>query len=74
MLLHRAITVSRVTVTEKGIFGRRKVLELRDGRGRIGLAFEGGAVEIAPADEYSDEHGPRQLFSLSNYDVEYVPK
>lgn len=69
MLLHNATTVYRVTVRKRGIFGRRKVLELRDGKGRIGLAFEGGAVEIATTD---DE--PRQLFSLSNYDVEFVPK
>ncbi|MDP2864279.1 MAG: hypothetical protein Q8N73_01300 [bacterium] len=71
MLLNRAITVSRVTVTKRGIFGRRKVLELTDEEGRIGLAFEGGAVEIATP---TTENEPRQLFSLSNYDVEYVPK
>lgn len=71
MLLHNATTVYRVTVTKRGIFGRRKVLELRDGKGRIGLAFEGGVVEIATP---TTENEPRQLFSLSNYDVEFVPK
>ncbi|XOB41830.1 MAG: hypothetical protein ACKKMS_00300 [Candidatus Nealsonbacteria bacterium] len=71
MLLHNAITVYRVTVTKRGIFGRRKVLELRNGKGYIGLAFEGGAVEIAPP---TTENEPTQLFSLVNYDVEFVPK
>ncbi len=67
MLLVRTILVKRVTVTKKGIFGKRKVLELIDENGQIGLACDGNAVEIAL-------RGPHQLFSLSNCDIEFVPK
>jgi hypothetical protein len=68
LLSGRIIVVCRVTVTKKGN-PKIKVLELTDKEGRIGLACEGGAVEISPLND-----GPHRLFSLSNYDVEFVPK